>query len=162
MSRTLVMLGIGLVFGGGIGFVTAAGNGITLDGHDHGDHAAHAGAAVHGHDHTATHVVAPGPDAPSLAIAVEPDPMAGWNLNIRTENFRFAPENASRAHRAGEGHAHVYVNGVKIARHYGPWFHIADLPRGENRIAVSLTTNDHRTLAVGDDPLRAVAVVTVP
>ena len=33
MDRSLWLLIIGLIFGGGIGFVTAAGNGITLDGH---------------------------------------------------------------------------------------------------------------------------------
>jgi len=35
MDRRLSMLLIGLLFGGGIGFTIAAGNGVTFDGHDH-------------------------------------------------------------------------------------------------------------------------------
>ena len=62
---------------------------------------------------------------------------------------------------AGEGHAHVYVNGAKIARHYGPWMHIAAMPKGKNTVMVSLNSNDHRTLAVGDKPLMSSVSVTV-
>ena len=43
MNRTLALFAIGLIFGGGIGFALAAGNGITFDGHDHGDAAQHGG-----------------------------------------------------------------------------------------------------------------------
>lgn len=35
MDRSIAMLIIGLIFGGGLGFVIAAANGITLNGHDH-------------------------------------------------------------------------------------------------------------------------------
>ena len=37
MGRPLMMLFIGLFFGAGLGVVFAAGQGLTLDGHDH-DH----------------------------------------------------------------------------------------------------------------------------
>ena len=47
MDRSLWLLVIGLVFGSGIGFVIAAGNGITLDGHDHNDPAQHGEAGGH-------------------------------------------------------------------------------------------------------------------
>ena len=41
MDRSIAMLLIGLIFGFGLGFVVAAANGITLDGHDHAqDHGA--------------------------------------------------------------------------------------------------------------------------
>ena len=43
MDRSLALFAIGLVFGGGIGFAIAASNGVTFDGHDHGDPAAHGG-----------------------------------------------------------------------------------------------------------------------
>ena len=42
--RQLALLLIGLFFGGGIGFLIAASQGITLDGHDHGNPAHHGGA----------------------------------------------------------------------------------------------------------------------
>ena len=76
--------------------------------------------------------------------------MSGWNLHIETENFSFSPENASLAHIDGEGHAHVYINGVKLGRFYGPWVHLDDLPEGEVTVEVTLNANDHRFLAVGD------------
>lgn len=50
MDRGLALFLIGLIFGGGLGFLVAAGNGITLDGHDHSDPAAHAAPAGHSHD----------------------------------------------------------------------------------------------------------------
>lgn len=35
MNRAVAMLLIGLIFGVGIGFIIAAGAGVTMDGHDH-------------------------------------------------------------------------------------------------------------------------------
>lgn len=150
MDRKLIMLLIGLVFGGGIGFMIAAGNGITLNGHDHA--AGHGG----GHDHAAmVPIVLPADaNAPTLIAKVVKDPVSGWNLHLETTNFRFAPENASTAHVVGEGHAHVYVNGVKIARIYANWFHIDHLPMGNVMVEVALNSNNHSELAVANAPLR--------
>lgn len=165
MSRSLALFGIGLVFGGGIGFVVAAGNGVTFDGHDHTDPAQHGGAATHAeaaaHDHSATVNMTPGDDAPDLDIRVIKDPVAGWNLNVLPRNFRFAPENASGQDRPGEGHAHVYVNGAKLARLYGNWLHIADLPKGEVEVKVSLNSNSHAALTIDNVPVTATQVVQV-
>ena len=162
MDRRLMMLLIGLIFGGGIGFVTAAGYGVTFDGHDHatdhgGDHGGdHASAQDAGHSHaTSAPIVLPqGDAAPTLAAMVHKDPASGWNLNVQTSNFRFSPENASTGHIAGEGHAHVYVNGQKIARLYADWYHIDRLPKGEVLIEVALNSNDHSEISVGSAPLR--------
>lgn len=163
MDRSLPMLVIGLIFGGGIGFLVAAANGITLDGHDHGvaaDHAGHETAGTssnrHGsHESHDTMLSLPAAGAPTLKIALTADPASGWNLHVTTTGFRFAPRSAGAGHVAGEGHAHVYVNGTKIARLYGPWMHIADLPKGRATVEVTLNSNDHRSLAVGDVPLAA-------
>lgn len=151
MDRKIIMLLIGLVFGGGIGFLIAAGNGVTLDGHDHAT--GHGGG---GHDHAAmVPIVLPeGDDAPTLTATVLKDPASGWNLHVETTNFRFSPEHASTPHIAGEGHAHVYVNGVKLARIYANWYHIDHLPIGEVMIEVALNSNDHNELAVANKPLR--------
>lgn len=161
MDRTIGMLIIGLIFGGGIGFVIAAGNGITFDGHDHGENLAHSSqSAEHGHDHSKTLSVPSGANPPSLKIEVTPDPMSGWNLHVMPSNFRFSPENASKAHVEGEGHAHVYVNGRKLARLYGSWMHLDHLPAGDVTIRVTLNTNDHLQLAVDGKPVMAEAVVS--
>ena len=161
MERSVAMLAIGLILGGGIGFVVAAANGITLDGHDHGSHDMHGGEIGQSadHDHDELLSLPADSNAPKLDIAVAKDPVSGWNLHVMTANFRFAPDHASQPHVAGEGHAHVYANGVKIGRLYSPWMHIATLPEGKATIEVTLNSNDHRTLAVGDVPIMATASV---
>jgi len=113
------------------------------------------------HEHHAVLSLPPGSSAPKLSIRVEPDPESGWNLQLRTANFRFSPENASRRHQPGEGHAHLYVNGKKRARLYGHWFHIDRLPKGDVELSVTLNSNDHRTLAVGMDQLRVTRTIPV-
>ena len=191
MDRSIPMLLIGLIFGGGIGFAVAAGNGITLDGHDHDDPGQHgpgspaaqaaavtglpadmlagaictveaprgAGVGSEHHDHTAPYALAAGEDAPTVALDVQRDPSSGWNLHVETTGFRFAPEHASGPHVPGEGHAHVYVNGEKIGRVYGPWVHLGTLPDGAVTIEVTLNANDHRPFAVGDRPVSASVTV---
>lgn len=150
MNTGLPLLVIGLIFGGGIGFTIAAANGITLDGHDHGAH----GAVGHGGmDHAEVLSLVPSATAPTLAVAVTADPVSGYNLHIMTENFTFSPENASLDHVDGEGHAHVYINGLKLGRFYGPWVHLDGLPEGDVSVEVTLNANDHRALSVGDAPL---------
>ncbi|MCE8521503.1 hypothetical protein MB818_06450 [Ruegeria sp. 1NDH52C] len=163
MSRSLALFAIGLVFGGGAGFVTAAAYGVTFDGHDHGDAAQHGAhdTAQGGHDHAqATHLPA-GPDAPGVSVALTRDPMSGWNLHVSPQNFRFAPENASASDVPGEGHAHVYVNDVKLARLYSEWMHIPDLPKGPVEVKVSLNANSHSPLMVDGIPVEAVVTVQV-
>ena len=159
MDRRLSMLLIGLVFGGGIGFTIAAGNGVTFDGHDH-DHATGHGGG--GHDHSeVTSIDLPASDtAPTLATQVFKDPDSGWNLKIEKTNFTFAPQNASTADVTGEGHAHLYVNGDKIARLYADWFHIDHLPEGDVLIEVALNSNDHSQVSVDGVPLRVGVQVT--
>ena len=52
-----------------------------------------------------------GPNAPSVSATIKVDPVGGYNLHVMVKNFRFAPENASGEHVAGEGHGHIFVNG---------------------------------------------------
>lgn len=164
MDRSLALFAIGLVFGGGIGFAIAASSGVTFDRHDHGDPAAHGGVDHGGADHARMHgqpITLAAEDAPSLAIRVTPDPMSGHNLFVETEGFAFAPQNASGDNQPGEGHAHVYVNGTKVGRLYGPWLHLPDLPKGAVTVEVTLNANDHRPLAVNGAPITALEVLTV-
>ncbi|MDH3240658.1 MAG: hypothetical protein OEO83_08325 [Alphaproteobacteria bacterium] len=127
-----------------------------------GHHGPGADGSPMDHGHGKPVMVPVGIKAPALAIAVKNDPVGGWNLHLRVTNFRFAPERASTPHRAGEGHAHLYVNGKKIARLYGPWFHIASLPPGKAVIRVTLNANDHRGIMAGGKPVAATRTVDVP
>ena len=58
------------------------------------------------------------------------------------------------------GHAHLYVDGIKIARLYGSHFHIPDLPVGDREISVTLSSNDHSYYRVDGERIMARAIVT--
>ena len=101
-----------------------------------------------GHMHGEPREVPAGVPAPSVALEVTPDPKSGWNLHVTTTNFEFAPWNASGEHVWGEGHAHLYVDDVKVGRLYTEWYHLAALEEGTHTIHVTLNGNDHQDLAV--------------
>lgn len=100
--------------------------------------------------------------APTVALSATPDPISGVNVQVTTTGFRFAPEHASSEPVAGEGHAHLYVDGEKVTRLYTPWYHLAGLEPGEHTVTVSLNDNDHEALEVDGAPIEASTTVTVP
>lgn len=99
---------------------------------------------------------------PTVALLVHKDPKAGWNLQVRVANFRFAPEHASTAHVPGEGHAHLFIDGKKVTRLYGEWYHIPTLAPGAHKIAVTLNANSHEDLTVRGKPISDTREVHVP
>lgn len=105
-------------------------------------------------------VEVPAIGAPQLAIAVEKDMLDGWNLTISTENFSFSPAMVNGANIDNTGHAHLHVNGIKLARLYGPSFHIPDLPVGDHEISVTLSSNDHSYYHVDGNPIAARTTIT--
>ena len=135
----------------------------------HGDRPVETAQAVtiadRGHAHGATMHDGPveAPDGMTVALHAEADTTAGAvNIRIDTSGFTFAPERVNGEHVPGEGHAHVYVDGVKIGRVYGPYFHLGGLAAGEREIRVTLNANTHAAYARGGVPLEAVSRVTVP
>jgi hypothetical protein len=84
---------------------------------------------------------------PVLNIIAKPDSSSGWNIQVLITNFRFSPENAGKKHVPGQGHAHLYVDGKKVARLYSPWFHLAPLSPGKHTLAVTLNANSHEEYA---------------
>jgi hypothetical protein len=104
----------------------------------------------------------PADQAPSVSLEVEEDPMmkGHYDLHIQTENFDFAPENVSNDFVMGEGHAHVFVDDVKISRSYGEWYHLPRLKPGEHTIKVTLNTNNHQEYAVNGESIMAKQTVT--
>ncbi|WP_298859193.1 hypothetical protein [uncultured Sulfitobacter sp.] len=166
--RKIMIFVIGLTFGIAGGFTVAAGSGIKIEGHDHAemDHSTMDHSAT-GHSdagHAMLHdmpLEIDAASAPTIDIMVTKDLMAGYNLHVVADGFRFAPKSASLAHVAGEGHAHIYVNGVKLARLYSDWYHLDTLPKGDVEIEVSLNSNDHRPLALDGTLITAKKIVTV-
>ncbi len=115
-----------------------------------------------GHDHSATREVAADGAVPTVSLEVTPDPSSGWNVQVTLGNFHLAPERASTEHVEGEGHMHIYVDGVKINRLYGLWYHLGNLEPGEREVRVELSANDHATLTHNGNPIDATVMVDVP
>jgi hypothetical protein len=98
---------------------------------------------------------------PKIQIDFTKDPVSGLNLEIISENFIFDPASAGSSNMIGHGHAHLYVDSIKIARLYGNWFHIPDnsLKVGMNSIRVSLNANNHEELFYKNNPIDQEVIV---
>jgi len=115
-----------------------------------------------GHAHQAVEVP-PGKPVPTVNLVVRPDRMKGWNLEVKVTNFTFAPERVNtKSTSVNEGHAHLYIDGKKISRLYGTWYHLETLPAGTHKVTVSLNTNDHGQLLYQGKPIQATAIIQVP
>jgi uncharacterized Zn-binding protein involved in type VI secretion len=98
---------------------------------------------------------------PNVKLMVMPDAMSGWNMQVQLENFTFAPERVNADSKTTEGHAHLFLNGRKVARLYGTWYHIPSLPAGKNQLRVSLNTNKHEDLTYQGKAIEATTIVEV-
>jgi hypothetical protein len=104
--------------------------------------------------------------APKVILEVQKDPTGGFNVHVVTSNFVWRPEMASMQHVAGEGHAHVYLDGRKIMRIYNEWFHLntyqfATKP-GEQLLSIEFVGNDHAPYTIQGLPVGAQQIVDVP
>ncbi len=117
-----------------------------------------------GHEHhhqkieVPTHV-----NTPQLEMALYPDSLSGYNLHLQSVNYRLEPpENAdSKVTSSINGHAHLFINGKKVSRLYGPYTHINGdlLKTGVNNITVTLNSHDHDTWTVKGEPLTATITI---
>ncbi|MWB76402.1 hypothetical protein GLS40_00035 [Pseudooceanicola sp. 216_PA32_1] len=165
MKNTLFMLVIGLFFGTGLGFLLAQAAPAPEMAHDHSAHGAPhddngpLDGAMAGHDHSK--LIETGTPVPSVSAEVMPEGGGGLNIHISLENFAFAPDKVNGPATPGEGHAHIYVNGVKELRAYGPWVNIAGLKPGPAEVRITLNANSHEQLAHDGQPIEATYQVTV-
>lgn len=121
-------------------------------------------SSTNGHGGHSAHTqieVPPGQPVPSVKLIVHPDTMKGWNLEIQTTNFAFAPERVNTKGLVSEGHAHLYVDGKKVTRLYGNWYYLDRLSPGEHTIRVTLNTNAHQDLMYNGKLIEATAVIQV-
>lgn len=100
-------------------------------------------------------------DAPTLGIEVVDDPKSGWNAFLTVDEMTLSPEHASGEHVPGEGHLHIYANGQKLGRLYGPATHVSALPEGPVELSIVAYTNDHQLYLVDGQPVSAATTVTV-
>ncbi|WP_109781062.1 hypothetical protein [Streptomyces sp. CG 926] len=104
----------------------------------------------------------PAEGAPEVQLTVRPDSEDGWNLQLAVKNYRFTPDSTGGAALPGAGHAHLELDGRKLARLYGPWFHLpaAQVPEGAHTLTVRLYADDHTAWAVSGKPVEGTAQLT--
>lgn len=102
-----------------------------------------------------------GRPVPKMRVRVFPDRMDGFNVFLETRDFLFTPQDAGSESIPNQGHAHLYINGRKIARMYSPWHHLpaASLREGINRLEVEFSTNDHSVWSVAGQPIGADVLI---
>ncbi len=105
------------------------------------------GDTAHAHSMTDP-VEAGGEQIPTITLTVTADPVSGFNVHADVEHLTWAPEKAGLEHVDGEGHAHVYVDGEKVARIYGEWYHLTGVGPGSHEVRVTLNANTHAPYAV--------------
>ena len=96
-----------------------------------------------------------------VSVGAEPDGLGGVNVNVMTESWRWAPEEVNLANSPGAGHGHIYVDGVKLNRVYGPHYYLMGLEPGMREIRVTLNASGHNDLTYDGRPVEAAAVVTL-
>jgi copper(I)-binding protein len=120
------------------------------------DHSGHGGMAM------SSEPTAPDARHPSLELRVtaakEPN---NWQISMITENFTLVRAADSAAHIPGEGHAHLYIDGLKIMRMYEPTVMVGALPPGMHTIRVSLNTHQHQVYMADDGPVTAISTINV-
>ncbi len=109
-------------------------------------------------DHGQSFAVPAAEPQPALQIFVSEDPN-GWHIQVEADNFTFSEADQDGPHRPGIGHAHVYLNGLKLQRLFETEFTIGALPAGIHTLRVTLNTNDHRVYMVGGQPVAATATI---
>ncbi|MCB1339690.1 MAG: copper chaperone PCu(A)C [Pseudooceanicola sp.] len=114
------------------------------------DHAAHGMAAVLD--------LGPKEVAPKVVMDLRPDG-EGWAITLDTGAFRLTEDGVDGQNVSGQGHAHLYLGGLKLQRMYGPTAHVGALPKGQHILQVVLNTNDHRALQAGGEPVGAIALI---
>jgi hypothetical protein len=83
---------------------------------------------------------------PKIQLSVFRDVIDGVNVNVKVQNYLLnAPDTVVLESEVLQGHAHVFVNGIKKQRLYGDNIHIPKnwLTKGVNQIAISLNSHQH-------------------
>ena len=109
--------------------------------------------AMSGMDHGMNNGINLSP-SPTITLARDPDvTAAGFEVEIAVENFEFVVVDDMAAHVDGQGHAHIYLNGVKLGRLYEERFEVGGLSAGEYELTIALNSNDHRPYVSDNAPV---------
>ncbi|MEM1202597.1 MAG: DoxX family membrane protein [Acidobacteriota bacterium] len=102
------------------------------------------------------------PSPPSFtSLEVVEEAPGHFDLHVGIDNWTFTPEKNGQASIANEGHGHVFVDGRKVGRLYGPWFHLGALEPGSHHVEVTLNGSDHSDFTLGGEVIRGEVTVEV-
>lgn len=84
-----------------------------------------------------------GNPVPKISLRFYRDEVSGLNLYVHLMDFQMGPPELAMKGRRSTGHGHLYINGRKVRRVYGPHQHlpVGLFKPGVNLVMVSL--NDH-------------------
>jgi hypothetical protein len=82
-----------------------------------------------------------------LAVETVKDQKDGYNLKLKTSNFKFTADNFDKSLEQNTGFAYVSVNGQGVGRIYSPVSHIPEsfFKSGTNTISITLQGNNYKT-----------------
>ena len=98
----------------------------------------------HDHDHGNNLDVSQLVDPPTVSISGRAIETGEVNLNFSVENLELIPINPPSEHESGQGHLHLYVDGVSVAMLHEASYVVTDLTKGLHDFRVAVSTNDHR------------------
>lgn len=102
---------------------------------------------------------------PALSLTLSKDTMSGYNLQVAIQNYELMPPPSNIVSMADlmsvaitketgfiEGHAHLYINGIKIQRVYGLNVHlpVKHFKEGVNTVSVTLNNHGHMYWTIDD------------
>ncbi|WP_102026256.1 hypothetical protein [Salirhabdus sp. Marseille-P4669] len=101
-------------------------------------------------------------DVPFITGEVKQDFSGEWFLYIQPSHFTFAPNKVGLENvNYHEGHAHLYIDGVKINRIYDQYYNIGRLDEGHHEIKVTLNGNNHGVFVYNGEPISYTETIIV-
>ena len=100
---------------------------------------------------------------PQIAMHLTRDSEDGFNLHVELQNFRL--ESPALRDTRGEGmlrgHAHLYLNGVKLTRLYGNDLHLPSrlFRSGINSLQISINDHERAVYAINREPIQATILM---
>ena len=107
------------------------------------------GLSDEGMDHSAGNGIEVTPKASVSLNATSEISAEGFQIALTLRNFDLVSVPEGTEHVSGEGHAHLYLNGLKLGRLYETSYALGGLVPGDYEFRVVLNSHDHRPYLSG-------------
>jgi copper(I)-binding protein len=86
---------------------------------------------------------------------------SGSDITLEVDNFSFILTTDDAQHVPNEGHAHIYLNGLKLGRLYKTTFTLGAVPPNSYELRVELNSNDHKPYLSEAEPVGGFLLFTI-